>query len=60
MRLAEITEQQVQTLYFDNPDFAYRLIRLVSRRLVDHLNLLEQKAEARLAEVNAQQPIAGK
>jgi len=60
VRLAEITEQQVQKLYFDNPHFAYRLIRLVSRRLVDHLGLLERTAEARLAQLNEPQSSTGK
>lgn len=60
VQLSEITEKQVQKLYFDNPQFAYQLIRLVSRRLVDHLSLLERKTEARLAEIGEPQGIPGK
>jgi len=60
VRLAEITERQVQKLYFDNPHFAYGLIRLISRRLVEQINIVERKAEARLAEITELQSIAGK
>ena len=45
VRLAELTERRVQELYFDNPDFAYRLIRLITRRLVEQLHQLEARAE---------------
>ncbi|MEM1315057.1 MAG: cyclic nucleotide-binding domain-containing protein, partial [Pseudomonadota bacterium] len=43
VRIGEISERRVQQLYFDNPRFAYRLIRLVTGRLVSNL----QQAEAR-------------
>lgn len=45
--LAELTERRVQELYFDNPSFAYRLIRLVTRRLVEQLHQLEAEAQRR-------------
>lgn len=32
--LSEITEQRVKELYFDNSEFAYNLIRLITQRLV--------------------------
>lgn len=47
VRLAELTERRVQELYFDNPGFAYRLIRLVTRRLVEHLHEVEAQAARR-------------
>ncbi len=50
VKFAEFTERRVQQLYFDNPDFAYKITRLITRRLVVHLQLLESQAEARAAE----------
>lgn len=40
--LAEVTEKQVEKLYFDNPKFAYRLIRMVTQRLIENLSRLER------------------
>jgi hypothetical protein len=34
--LGEITERRVRELYFDNPDFAYSLIRIITRRLLEN------------------------
>ena len=50
VKLAEITERRVQELYFDNPSFAYKIIRLITRRLVVHIQQLESLVEARTAE----------
>ena len=36
VRLGEVTEQRVRELYFDNPRFAYSLIRIITRRLLDN------------------------
>jgi hypothetical protein len=36
VRLGEITERRVRELYFDNPDFAYSLIRIITRRLLEN------------------------
>lgn len=36
VRLGEITERRVRELYFDNPDFAYSLIRVITRRLLEN------------------------
>lgn len=44
VRLAEITERRIQEIYFDNPGFAYRLIRLITRRMVQNMQRLEAKA----------------
>ncbi|MDT8344962.1 MAG: cyclic nucleotide-binding domain-containing protein, partial [Thermohalobaculum sp.] len=45
--LAELTEQRVEQLYFDNPSFAYKLIRLVTRRLLHSLAQHEAAIEVR-------------
>ncbi|MEM6744155.1 MAG: cyclic nucleotide-binding domain-containing protein [Pseudomonadota bacterium] len=43
-RVAELSERRVQQLYFDNPKFAYRLIRLITGRLVTNLQRAEGAA----------------
>ncbi|MFO7856111.1 MAG: cyclic nucleotide-binding domain-containing protein [Paracoccaceae bacterium] len=48
-RLAELTEERVHQLYFDNPRFAWKLIRLVTARLLGNLRRQEAAAEARTA-----------
>ena len=44
VRLAYVTEAQVQALYYQNPKFAYYLIRLVTQRLVEQVRHLENGA----------------
>jgi CRP-like cAMP-binding protein len=41
VRLAEITERRFREIYFDNPRFAYRLVRLITRRLMRNIRRLE-------------------
>lgn len=36
VRLGELTERRVRELYFDNPRFAYSLIRIITRRLLEN------------------------
>lgn len=45
VRVAEISERRVQQLYFENPRLAYRLIRLVTGRLVANLERLERDVQ---------------
>jgi len=47
VRLAEITERRLQEIYFDNPAFAYRMIRLITGRLVQNMRRLERKEAGR-------------
>lgn len=42
--LAELTEKKVYEIYFDNPQFAYQLIRLITQRLIDNLQRVQSKA----------------
>jgi len=49
VQLFELTERRVEELYFDNPVFAYRLIRLITRRLLSNMVQQERELEARLA-----------
>ncbi|MGG7567230.1 Crp/Fnr family transcriptional regulator [Rhodovulum sp. DZ06] len=41
--LSEVTERNVRELYFDNPEFAYRLIRLIASRLAADLRIMEER-----------------
>ena len=52
-RLAELTDARVQQLWFDNPKFAWKLIRLVTARLVGNLRRQEAEANARTAAAEA-------
>lgn len=36
VRLGEVTERRVRELYFDNPRFAYSLVRIITRRLLEN------------------------
>jgi CRP-like cAMP-binding protein len=47
VELAELTERRVEQLYFDNPRFAYRLIRMITQRLIENLARLEESATGR-------------
>lgn len=47
VELAELTERRVERLYFDNPRFAYRLIRMVTQRLIENLARAEERATGR-------------
>lgn len=40
--VAELSVRRVRQLQFDNPEFAYRLLRLITRRLVANLERMEQ------------------
>jgi len=50
VEVAELSERRVQQLYFDNPRFGYRLIRLITGRLVENAQRWEAVARAREAE----------
>jgi hypothetical protein len=39
--VAEITEREVRALYFDNPDFAYELMRLITQRMLENQRRIE-------------------
>lgn len=52
VRLSEVTQRRVKELYFDNPGFAYALLRLITSRFVDNLHRLEKQAEERAAMVS--------
>jgi len=58
VQLAELTERRVEELYFDNPIFAYRLIRLITRRLLSNMEQQERALEARLAAATQSAPEA--
>lgn len=51
--LAEVTDSRVHQLHFDNPKFAWRLIRLVTARLVGNVRRTEAEASARIARADA-------
>ena len=44
VELAELTQKRIQGLYFDNPKFAYRLVRLITQRLLGNIQRLENTA----------------
>ena len=44
VELAELTQKRIQELYFDNPKFAYRLVRLITQRLLGNIQRLENTA----------------
>lgn len=41
LAVSELTERRVKELHFDNPEFAYRLLRLITKRLVGNLERTE-------------------
>lgn len=41
--VAELSERRVKQLCFDNPDFAYRLVRLITKRLVSNVERIERQ-----------------
>lgn len=42
-RLRSITEEQVRLLYFQNPEFGYSIVRLITRRLLEDIKKLEER-----------------
>jgi hypothetical protein len=46
VELAELTERRVREIYFDNPEFAYSLIRVITSRLVSNMGDLESRLAA--------------
>ncbi|MEO0682113.1 MAG: cyclic nucleotide-binding domain-containing protein [Pseudomonadota bacterium] len=54
VEVAELSERRVQQLYFDNPRFAYRLIRMITGRLVENAQRWEAEARSREAEAEAE------
>lgn len=46
VELSEITQRRVKELYFDNPEFAYNLIRLITQRLLTNVRTLEAPSAA--------------
>jgi CRP-like cAMP-binding protein len=58
VRLAEMTAERVERLYFDDPEFAWRLIRLVTARLVGNARSMEARAAAREAALAARERAA--
>ena len=42
LAVSELTERRVKELHFDNPEFAYRLLRLITKRLVGNLEQVEK------------------
>jgi hypothetical protein len=57
VRLGEVTERRVRELYFDDPRFAYSLIRIITRRLLE--NAAAREREPVRAAVPALDDVAG-
>jgi len=47
VELAEITQRRVKELYFDNPEFGYNLVRLITQRLVNNAQQSPSNATAK-------------
>jgi CRP/FNR family cyclic AMP-dependent transcriptional regulator len=45
-RVVELSERQIQQLYFDNPAFAYGLVRLMTRRFIQNAQSLSEPGSA--------------
>lgn len=57
VEVAELTDRRVRELYFDNPRFAYSLIRIITARLLENTRELKEVGPG--AQADAPRPLAG-
>lgn len=49
LKISELTERRARELYFDNPGFSYKLVRMITRRLVEDIARFERRPDGATA-----------
>ncbi len=49
LKISELTERRARELYFDNPAFSYKLVRTITRRLIENVARFERQPAAAAA-----------